>query len=140
MNAGRELDALIAEKVMGWTETRRERHPMHEPGGGRILKECMLGNPPDGSSPAPLIRHIPHYSTDFAAAMSVVEKLLPDFPYPAMVRLTLEAEDMRVIDAWRVKFDINGIVAHCAEELPFAICLAALEAVAGDVARSAGQS
>lgn len=58
MNAGRELDALIADKVMGL----RVRH---RPG----MEPCIM--PANG---APW-ETIPHYSTDIRAAWEVVEKL-----------------------------------------------------------------
>jgi len=52
MEPGRELDALVAEKVMGWTHYREEW-------GGVV---------PDSIS---------HYSTDISAAWEVVEKMGP---------------------------------------------------------------
>ena len=61
MKAGRELDALIAEKVMGW---RLQAEPY----------TCW--NLPDGDQRI----YTPNFSTDIAAAWRVVEKMRsPDF-------------------------------------------------------------
>jgi hypothetical protein len=53
MNAGRELDALIAEKVMGLTP-----HPAKE-----------------GEAPGYAIDKVPNYSTEWDAAWQVVESI-----------------------------------------------------------------
>lgn len=54
MKPGRELDDLVARKVMGWTYTRVEDGFGHPPGKG--------------------FERIPLYSTDIAAAWEVAEK------------------------------------------------------------------
>lgn len=61
LKAGRELDALVAEKVMGWT---------HVTNG--------YGVPPLHPNSKPTARAagtIPNYSTDFAASMEVVKRI-----------------------------------------------------------------
>lgn len=58
MPAGRELDALVAERVMGW------KLFASEPGYGRPPHQITL-----------VLTPIPHYSTDIAAAWIIVEKL-----------------------------------------------------------------
>lgn len=71
MNAGRELDALIATKVMGWTNVGCEKNAQHEefvPHGCDPLHPAAF---PFGRS------QLPHYSTDMADAWDVVEKLSP---------------------------------------------------------------
>ena len=73
--AGRVLDALVAERVMGWTGIRQQQVQMAEPGGGVAPRPCWVGNPPDGSSPAPLVRHVRPYSTDIAAAWEVADRV-----------------------------------------------------------------
>lgn len=60
---GREL-AEDAARAMGWTDLRIERLSRYRSGitgGGGLSSEpveCLVGNPPDGSSPPPLIRHV----------------------------------------------------------------------------------
>lgn len=62
----REVDAMVAEKVMGWTSIR----PVEE--AERDFDERALGIPPTSSG---LLHRVPHYSTDPAAAMEVVERM-----------------------------------------------------------------
>jgi len=61
MSPGRELDALIAEKVMAWS-----RPVKHE--------GCLMQLPPNSSKGEPY-SEAPNYSTDIAAAWEVVKKL-----------------------------------------------------------------
>lgn len=62
MESGIELDALVAERVMGWSDFRPLTHPE--------LKGRVVGRSPDGSQGMP-----PPYSTDLNTAWKVVEKL-----------------------------------------------------------------
>jgi hypothetical protein len=61
LDAGRELDALIAEKVMGWKVNGHDSYYR------------WWGSPPGWKEPQSV--EIPHYSTAIAAAWTVVEKL-----------------------------------------------------------------
>lgn len=61
MKAGRELDALVAEKVMGRNLTLEKELTEHEMWLSQLMPEIII--------------HIPHYSTDIAAAWEVVEKV-----------------------------------------------------------------
>ena len=77
MEAGRELDALVAEKVMGW-KWPDDRCPIC---GWKYEVSVDKGCVPDNCSlrPAPEIRECDKYgaySTDIAAAWKVVEKLV----------------------------------------------------------------
>lgn len=99
MNAGRELDALIAEKVMGWyLDSTKEYHRKHI---------HSLGH----NALAP----VPNFSTDIAAAWEVVEKFQGSFkvfkPFGGQ---------------WEVECT-NGFSK--ADTAAHAICLAALKAV-----------
>jgi len=117
MKPGKELDGLVAEKIMGWTYVRF----------------------PDGAMPktkhwhdhtSKFVGPCPYYSTDIAAAFQVVEKLREHLH---LVRM----EDGR----WLVGHDntegyiTEGIVdmrlfrSAVADTLPHAICLAALRVV-----------
>lgn len=65
MTAGRELDALVASRVMGWTEVRY----VHGLFAGGRKWEGAYGKPPSGVEET-----IPGYSTDMAA-WQVVERM-----------------------------------------------------------------
>lgn len=103
--AGRELDALVAEKVMGWSQSEF---------GHATLYLTPPGQPRD------VVRATPHYSTDIADAWMVVEKLnRPD--------MTLRVEwdsNRRAWVAWRADMD----TIYPAATAPLAICRFAVEA------------
>lgn len=123
LEVGRELDALIAERVMGW----------------KIGKERIVR--PDGSSfdapesgmPGDHVYDrysIPHYSTDIAAAWQVVEKLGDKFH----CRISTPFFDGRPCFAgftrkgttgWNGKPDFEA----SGDTVPAAICRAALKEV-----------
>lgn len=149
MEAGRELNALVAEKVMGWRWVVMQRvKPIFGGGAGDEI-DCLI--PPDCPDSGPLRlgfivkRGAVHegcgdWSTDIAAAWPVVEKMrtmgkpLYLIPYR---------------DGWMVGHDNGeGYLDHqdtafggtvdshlfnsaTAPTAPHAICLAVLEAVAG---------
>jgi hypothetical protein len=108
MKPGRELDELIAERVMGlqrgWLTSVRDDLTGFEIYGGDSLQK---------------------YSTDIAAAWEVVEKLLADG-----WELT-EAGYSRTTRKWDFTFG-NGCSfdGPLCDTAPHAICLAALKAVA----------
>lgn len=139
MKAGRELDALVAEKVMGHRVTE-------EPfdGGQGITGTSLFEHTEPGDYKA-----LPHYSTDIAAAWDVAVKMdlgvapvevyigegEPGGPrrtvYAAFVlggALTISDDDL--LDGnprlWLGEIDGPWTVADTA---PLAICLAALKAV-----------
>jgi hypothetical protein len=66
MPAGREMDALVAEKVM-IVEFTKHNYKAHD-----VLSNTIEERTYYSTSFAPL----PHYSTDIAAAWQVVEKLM----------------------------------------------------------------
>ena len=102
MKPGRELDALVAEKVMGFT-------PAVGPSGTRY---GFVG----GS-------HLPAYSTDIAAAWRLMDHFKGDEQHP-MVRYDGKRPEGK--PRW------TAVVRTCrgdADTAPHAICLAALKAV-----------
>lgn len=108
LEAGRELDALVAEKVMGWTVALEDRGP------------CRVWRPHENS--AERSQPIPPYSTSIEAAWEVVEKMRQrEFGFS-------------LNDAWIAWFLAapNEYQAD-ADTAPHAICLAALKAVGVDV-------
>jgi hypothetical protein len=118
LKPGRELDALIAEKVMGLI----------------LERDCTVQNVVTGVylvSRNPFqVAEIPHYSTSIADAWEVVEKLESDGFLPSMYSN----------EEWEVEFNKNdGRFLQSADTVGFgraltaahAICLAALKAVEG---------
>ena len=125
MNPGRELDALIAEKVMGLKNIRKDGGFAHF-----VEPDYVHGNHPQRNSGIP----IPHYSTDIAAAWEVVEKISPiriekheravgGFIY----RVSIVSEVNNWEGCGRFPAGYNWSIEK--ETAPHAICLAALRAV-----------
>lgn len=134
MNAGRELDALVAEKVIGWkwatfcrvalllSPFDFEREVPGKPWMGwtegaensvqRDIEERLEG-----------FQSIPHYSTDIAAAWEVVEKMRRD-GYGVHVGGRPDAWEISIINAGGLEFSLDD-----QPTAPLSICLAALQAV-----------
>jgi Phage ABA sandwich domain len=115
LKAGRELDALVAEKVMGWTQVRNSK-----PEG---FSSLWRGRPPGNLA---TLRTIPDYSTDISDAWKVVEKV-DNRNGVAREMGVLTASISRYDNGYTVRFFNSGVTADTA---PLAICLAALKAVA----------
>ena len=114
--ASRELDALVAEKVMGWTLLPC---PVHQP------RECSFGGQAPGErEPA----HIPPYSTSIAAAWEVVEHIKHDV---SMYVNHTDAKKPTICVVIAEPKPYNGMMLPCgeADTAPLAICRAALKAV-----------
>lgn len=116
MKPGRELDALIAEMVMGF-----EPWPVQDP-----MWECKAFKAryvPYGQAAKPC--EPPAYSTDIAAAWKVVEKVL----FPSRM-FDFEIWNTNGVRDWGASFNVGcGVVKAAGESAPHAICLAALKAV-----------
>lgn len=111
MKAGRELDAKVAEEVMGWDWNSKS--------AGWMQKIEV-----DGLTETIDIIELPHYSTDIAAAWLVVEILLEDLEGGLEIDIHSFAGD------WHVNMTGRGKIGRGVESaLPHAICLAALDAV-----------
>ena len=109
----RELDALVAEKVMGWQDARAF-FPWPESG---VMLDNYAMMPPHGGAIRD-IAHVPHYSTDIAAAWEVWETLRSRDYYIAFTDTgygVFEGDDWLLVTE--------------ADTAPLAICRAALEAV-----------
>ncbi|MGZ3770069.1 MAG: BC1872 family protein [Bdellovibrio sp.] len=104
MKVGRELDILIAEKVMG--------------------KDISL------EGPIPLHFRLPNYSTDISAAWEVVEKM-KSFKQWGAFRIKFDEFRKKWSVGWEWRDHGSSSVDHEAnsESAPYAICLAALKAV-----------
>lgn len=130
--AGRELDALIAEKVMGivWDESRCRVCGWPLASFGCEAGACVGGSDIyDRQHPADAPRH---YSTDIAAAWLVVEKLVPD----RSSRIQLDSLGFYG-EEWRCLFIVEDEADATlsddgwgeAPTAPLAICLASLAAL-----------
>lgn len=106
MEPGRKLDALVAEKVMGWKDCEGGRGSAPE--GGRFL--------------------VPHYSDGMGPAWEVVEKLRSD-SNNHMIEIFWDC------DTWFCVIQSHNkeLVKEWCETAPHAICLAALKAVGVEV-------
>ena len=126
MKAGRELDALVAEKVMGWDGC----HSIHycedtwynyckNPGcyATGADEDEMIGSWDGDEPPIPGCKGYPPYSTSLAEAWLVVEKAL-------YFRLEREGQ-------WHCELVFKrGPAGHAsADTAPLAICRAALKAM-----------
>jgi hypothetical protein len=122
LEASRELDALVAEKVMGWTRGPATNPPnRHWP-----LDESRAWRAPD----APHARALPHYSTDLAATARVIVRVR-DLVAPEKQTLRLVVYPYnRTYAAFTTHEDDDayseGNGEHATE---VAICLAALAVV-----------
>ena len=127
MEAGRELDALVAE-LMGWTGVRGAFNEAFWP----------VGTPPENQGVGvvgglDIQVLVPDYSTDIAAAWEVVEKVCNWDVGDNMLVLKGQGPDPSNPDDpgnwWEA--EINGIeigkVKAEADTAPEAICLAALK-------------
>ena len=135
LDAGPELDALIAEKVMGWQWANAVGKSFLLPNG--VTERERYHWKPGKDGPPRRIEEfytqmdyckIPRYSTDIATAWVVVEKLMPvvGHIYPA------HDEETGKLMHWCAVVEKGdserfGVIASTA---PLAICRAALRAVA----------
>lgn len=123
MKAGREMDALVAEKVMGWTDRHGE-----------------FAIPPDTSPHRGAIRYMPEkvppYSTDISAAWQVVEKLW-ELKYCVIMKNFPNFDCLHdwvvIIEQYREEPYTKAVARHYEKALPELISLAALKACGVEV-------
>ncbi len=131
MNPGRELDALVAEKVMEMEY--REWKPYCAPAGwyAKTAPPCNDRNDKGEAIDHPSYQYdLPLYSTDIAAAWAVVEKLRKSHGIAIAV---YEDGSTRVeLSQDRLSHHPNNIFEG-ATTAPHAICLAALKACGVDL-------
>ncbi len=119
MQPGRELDALVAEKVMGITREQMDRY--------KNLPSYAASY--DGAVEEPR-----RYSTDITSAWSVVEKLQSSNPYwdetgkEAFLAFQMSPAWGVEGACWMVNFG-DSTTLEFGKTAPHAICLAALKAV-----------
>lgn len=127
MEAGRELDALVAEKVMGY-EVFRSDHAEYVQG----RDWADPGEPlyyPDGIERQAAT--VPEYSTDIAAAWPIAQKLgLALVPQSDGDGFRWLATDVHAVNYSNViTVEPKDGTEYSADTAPHAICLAALRAV-----------
>jgi Phage ABA sandwich domain len=122
--AGRALDALVAERVMGWTDIRNDHYVLLDPAGvwmGRAPQSQPWDSPQDKDRGISLV---PHYSTDIAAAWLLVECLRDE---GWLLSITPDEPG----GGWAVQYKPKERNLHGwerADTVPLAICRAALAA------------
>ena len=132
MQAGRELDALVAEKVMGLCPHKLKRDVAQTEFGdifGYVCTHCGerfygLSFHEGYSHPALL-----HYSTNISDAWQVVEKML-DMDNDIFIENWRDGEwCCFTMPCLSTIWPEGGRPGECADTAPLAICLAALKAV-----------
>ncbi len=127
LEAGRELDALVAEKVMGLDV--RSTHSDYDPtftsrevvAGHEALMRLTSGDPK---------YFLPHYSTNMEAAWPVVEKLHEQGHAVSVATYSLYGCSVSEY-RWQcvMAMGVRQVAHEVAPTAPYAICLAALKAV-----------
>lgn len=121
--AGRDLDALVAEKVMGLIPIQETFESHHNGDAVTVTKWCLEDGNQIGE-----YGFCPRYSTSIEAAWEVVRKM-------GMVLIENSGEAFGQPDEWNVQFvgrDSEGEphwVSAGASTCELAICLAAMKAV-----------
>ncbi len=116
IRAGRDLDALVAQQVMGWSgvENRPDR-----------MSTYLGGDGWSGKNPGGVLSDIPYYSTAMAAAWLIVERLHGDW-YCSVRERPVEYNEWACTFAHR---RATQTVEGLANTPSLAICRAALNAV-----------
>ena len=114
LKPGRELDVLIAEKVMGWL-----------PGGANPLLACPAGGSSADEGQTSICTP-PNYSTEIGAAWAVIERLFLQYQFRTI--LIPDWQNYWLAHVYHRDEDIY-IAAHSYKTAPEAICKAALLAI-----------
>lgn len=123
MKPGRELDALIAEKVMG-CKVLWQASSVYGPYCGCLSGSRFQEGPHSG--PNRFDENLKDYSTDISAAWEVAKKLANMLG----VHGEFQIRYVSFNGEWHVDTESSGLIVHvAAETAPHAICLAALKAV-----------
>jgi len=134
MPAGRELDALVAERIFGWKRIAEGSVSIDVQSGETVLLNDLFVSPDDyervkvvGSAlVAPM--NLPDFSTDISAAWGVVEKVIRLVNRGFELSVTNHYPDIYPdIYGVDVRFDGHDMVNG--NTIPLAICRAALKCV-----------
>lgn len=116
--AGRELDALVAEKVLGWLQVRKQ---MIANAMGQPVMEDFVGLP-TASAASPLL--VPRYSTMIQEAWKVADALRERSQFVAV----LSGLGPQGVQPWIFKINRDGgFIEERADTAALAICLGALK-------------
>ena len=119
LSPGRELDAAVASKVMGWHDVKFQ--PIANAFGEKVLDE-YAGHPPND-----LLKNaiIPKYSSNIQFAWEVLEKLKTISVFAAVISAKGQP--------WVCKVNKDtAFVEERADAAPLAICKAALKAMSDE--------
>lgn len=124
MPAGREMDVLIAEKVMGW-----RRHNAHgdwwETSDGR----CFVVKNSGFSAQYDPMPELPAFSTDVADAWNVIEEMKSTWgKFMLSYGPYLVGVENKLKDGWQLAPEWGNSVCGYGETAPLAICRAAIKA------------
>lgn len=124
----REIDALVAEKVMGW-KCHRCIEGKYHPIGEHEWFRMTIHQRASGDRPIKDCDHFLAYSSDISAAWEVVEKMKDDGFYCVTLVSYKDAHHCTIEGA------DTTVAAHVedAPTAPIALCLASLRAVGVDV-------
>jgi hypothetical protein len=118
MPTGRDLDAIVAEKVMGWLEVRKQSIANAM---GQHVMDDYVGLPASGA-PQPVL--VPRYSTMIQEAWKVADRLRGETQFVAVI----SGKGPQGVQPWICKVNREGsFLEERAETAPLAICLAALK-------------
>jgi hypothetical protein len=109
----RELDAWIAEHVMGYRKATKQELDLHS------RRDIWWVSPDsDGENSTQMHPYLPLFTADPAAAMMVLEKCLSE------TKDAITMAETPTIAAHMGRYTVaNEEVVECAETLPLAICL-----------------
>jgi len=117
---GRDLDALVAEKVMGWINVKKQSIAN---AFGQHVMDDYVGQPSIAATQPVLI---PRYSSMIQEAWKVADKLRAESQFVAVISGT----GPNGAQPWICKINREGsFLEERADTAPLAICLAALKAV-----------
>ncbi len=117
---GRDLDSIVAGKVMGWTDVRKQSIANAM---GQHVMDDYVGLPVPG---APQLVLVPRYSTMIQEAWKVADHLRSRSQFVAVISGT----GPQGVQPWICKINRDGgFLEERADTAPIAICLAALKAV-----------
>jgi hypothetical protein len=119
-SAGRELDALVAEKVMGWREVRVQSIANAL---GQHVMDDFVGLPTPGATIPQLV---PRYSMMIQEAWKVADDLRGRSQFVAVI----SGLGPQGVQPWICKINRDGgFIEERADTAAVAICLAALKSV-----------
>ena len=117
---GRELDALVAQKVMGWVEV--EKKPIANAFGQTVMEDYV--GKPAANAPQPVL--VPRYSLLIQEAWKVADKLRDSVQFVAVI----SGKGPQGVQPWICKVNREGsFIEERADTAAHAICLAALKGV-----------